>query len=68
MLGLRCRVAPADVVAAGYARHVLTVAAADNTLRLLPPLTITEEEIAEAVRRLDAAAAALETAPAASSV
>ena len=68
MLGLRCRVAPADVVAAGYARHVLTVAAADNTLRLLPPLTITDEEIAEAVERLDRAAAALETAPAASSV
>lgn len=68
MLGLRCRVAPADMVSAGYGQHLLTVAAADSTLRLLPPLTITEEEIAEAVRRLDAAAAALETAPATSSV
>lgn len=68
MLGLKCRVAPADLVAAGYGQHVLTVAAADNTLRLLPPLTITDEEIAEAVRRLDAAAASLETAPAASPV
>jgi acetylornithine/N-succinyldiaminopimelate aminotransferase len=68
MLGLRCRVAPADMVSAGYGQHLLTVAAADDTLRLLPPLTITEEEIAEAVHRLDAAAAALETAPAASSL
>ena len=68
MLGLKCRVAPADAVAAGYAEHVLTVAAADNVLRLLPPLTITDEEIAEAVERLDRAAAALETAPATSSV
>ncbi len=68
MLGLKCKVAPADLVAAGYGQHVLTVAAADNTLRLLPPLTITDEEIAEAVERLDRAAAALETAPAASSV
>lgn len=68
MLGLRCKVAPADMVSAGYGQQVLTVAAADNTLRLLPPLTITDEEIAEAVRRLDAAAAALENPPATSSL
>ncbi len=68
MLGLRCKGAPADMVSAGYGEHVLTVAAADNTLRLLPPLTITEDEIAEAVDRLDRAAAALEKPPAVSSV
>ncbi|MCU9847241.1 aspartate aminotransferase family protein [Defluviimonas sp. WL0024] len=68
MLGLKCKVAPAEVVKAGYARQILTVPAADETLRLLPPLTITDEEIAEAVTRLDAAAAELETAPAASSL
>ena len=62
MLGLKCKVAPADVVKAGYDAHVLTVAAADNTLRLLPPLTITEEEIGEALRRLDTAASQIETA------
>ena len=59
MLGLRCRIAPAEVVSAGYAEHILTVPAADNVLRLLPPLTITDSEIAEAVRRLDATAARL---------
>ncbi|MCV2871930.1 aspartate aminotransferase family protein [Defluviimonas sp. WL0050] len=63
MLGLKCKAAPADIVKAGYAQHILTVPAADNALRLLPPLTITDEEIAEAVSRLDAAATALETAP-----
>ena len=62
MLGLKCKVAPADVVKAGYDAHVLTVAAADNTLRLLPPLTITEQEIDEALRRLDTAASQIETA------
>lgn len=62
MLGLKCRVAPGDVVKAGYDAHVLTVAAADNTLRLLPPLTITEAEVDEALRRLDAAASQIETA------
>ena len=60
MLGLKCRVAPVDLVKAGYAQHLLTVAASDNTVRLLPPLTITDEEIAEAVARLDRAAAMLE--------
>jgi acetylornithine/N-succinyldiaminopimelate aminotransferase len=59
MLGLKCRVAPADVVRAGYAQHVLTVPAADNVVRLLPPLTITEDDLAEAIARLDAAASAL---------
>ncbi len=59
MLGLKCRVAPTDVVKAGYAQYLLTVPAADNTLRLLPPLNITDDEIAEAVARLDRAAASL---------
>ena len=59
MLGLKCKVAPIDVVNAGYDQEVITVPAADNVVRLLPPLTITDEEIAEAVNRLDAAAATL---------
>jgi len=59
MLGLKCKVAPAEMVKAGYAEHVLTVPAADNVLRLLPPLNITEDEIAEAVARLDRAASRL---------
>lgn len=60
MLGLKCKMANADVVQAGYARHILTVPAADNVVRLLPPLTISDDEISEAVARLDAAATALE--------
>ena len=60
MLGLKCKVAPADLVRAGYAEQVLTVAAADNTLRLLPPLTISDAEITEAVARLDRAAGRLD--------
>ena len=60
MLGLKCKAPNTDVVAAGYAQDLLTVPAADNVLRLLPPLTITDDEIAEAVNRLDRAAASLE--------
>ncbi len=62
MLGLKCKIAPADLVKAGYAEHVLTVPAADNTLRLLPPPNISDEEIAEAVARLDRAASRLAAA------
>jgi acetylornithine/N-succinyldiaminopimelate aminotransferase len=62
MLGLKCRPAPAEVVKAGYDVGVLTVAAADNVLRLLPALNIPDADIAEALDRLDQAAAALEKA------
>jgi acetylornithine/N-succinyldiaminopimelate aminotransferase len=59
MLGLKCRVPNTEVVAAGYANHVLTVGAADNVVRILPPLTISDEEIAEGLARLDRAAISL---------
>ena len=59
ILGLKCRLPTADVVAAGYAQDLLTVPAADNVLRLLPALTISDDEIAEAVARLDRAAGSL---------
>ncbi|WP_416916483.1 MAG: aspartate aminotransferase family protein [Roseicyclus sp.] len=59
MLGLKCRAPNTDIVAAGYDEAVLTVPAADNVLRILPALTITEEEIAQGIDRLDAAATAV---------
>lgn len=60
MLGLKCRAAPADLVKAGYDEAILTVPAADSTLRLLPPLNISDDEIAEAIARLDRAATRIE--------
>lgn len=62
MLGLKCVVANTDVVKAGYGQHLLTVAAADNAIRILPALNIPDEDIAEALKRLDAVATALEAA------
>jgi acetylornithine/N-succinyldiaminopimelate aminotransferase len=62
MLGLKCKPAPTEVVKAGYTAGVLTVAAADNVLRLLPALNIPDEDIAEALIRLDHAAGDLEKA------
>ncbi|MEL6689440.1 MAG: aspartate aminotransferase family protein [Pseudomonadota bacterium] len=59
MLGLKC-VAPAgEVVSAGLTEHILTVGAADNTIRLLPALNISDEDIDDALARLDAAATSL---------
>ncbi len=59
MLGLKCKISVAEVVAAGYSAHVLTAPAAEDVMRLLPALTITDDEIAEAIQRLDQAAASL---------
>ena len=50
------------MVAAGYAEHVLTVPGGDNVVRLLPPLNLTDAEVDEGLRRLDAAAARLKPA------
>ncbi|WP_373636693.1 aspartate aminotransferase family protein [Yoonia sp. BS5-3] len=60
MLGLKCKVPNADIVQAGYAQGVLTVPAADNVVRILPALNISEEEIGAAVAKLDAAAAQMQ--------
>mgnify|MGYP000070720597 CR=1 FL=1 len=62
MMGLKCKVAPIEVVKAGYECGVITVPAADNVVRLLPPLNISEDEISEAVNRLEFAADAVREA------
>ncbi len=59
MLGLKCVAPNTDVVASGYAHDVITVPAADNVIRLLPALNLTDDDISEALQRLDATAAAL---------
>lgn len=61
MIGLKCKATNIDVVNAGYDAQVITVPASDNIIRLLPPLTISDAEIDEAIVRLDHAATALST-------
>jgi len=60
MLGLKLGVPNTDFAAAARDAHLLVIPAGDNIVRLLPPLTIGEAEIDEAVRRLDAAASGFE--------
>ncbi len=60
MLGLKCVVPVGDFVGAAREADVLVVPAGDNVARVMPPLTISEDEIGEAVARFEAAAIAIE--------
>ncbi len=58
-LKLRANVKPPQLVGAAMDEKLLTVGAADNVVRLLPPLTVTDEEISEAFARLKRALSSL---------
>ncbi|MEL6205218.1 MAG: aspartate aminotransferase family protein [Pseudomonadota bacterium] len=60
MLGLKAKPPVAEVVKAAQAEALLTVPAAENVVRLLPALTITDADLAEGAARLDRAATRLE--------
>jgi acetylornithine/N-succinyldiaminopimelate aminotransferase len=57
LIGLVAAVANDKLVAALREERMLAVGAGDNVVRLLPPLIVEEAEIAEAMDRLDRAAA-----------
>ncbi|RDI57369.1 aspartate aminotransferase family protein [Microvirga subterranea] len=61
MMGLRTNVPNTDFIAAARAQKIILIAAGDNVTRLLPPLIISDEDVAEAMNRLDAACTAIET-------
>jgi len=59
LTGFKC-VLPNDTVRQALcAEHFLTVAASDNVVRLLPPLNISDEEMTQALNRIEAAFAKL---------
>ena len=59
LIGLRCEMPSGELVDACRAEKLLTVGAGENVVRLLPPLIVSEAEIADAVTRLDRACAAI---------
>ena len=65
MMGIKCKVPNTELQAAAMDQHLLTIGAGDNVVRLLPPLVVTDADIAEAVDRLDRACRALEAKAAA---
>jgi acetylornithine/N-succinyldiaminopimelate aminotransferase len=59
LIGLKLKVPPASFAEAALNLKLLVIPAGDNVVRVLPPLVISDEEIAEGVRRLDATCAAV---------
>jgi acetylornithine/N-succinyldiaminopimelate aminotransferase len=62
LIGLRMVPPVGEMVDELRNEEMITVAAGDNVVRLLPPLIINESEIAEAIARIDRACIALEKA------
>ncbi len=60
LIGLRMIPPASTLVDELRAEKMITVAAGDNVVRLLPPLTVGEAEISEAVARIDRACTRLE--------
>ena len=60
MVGLKTHVPNTDLAKAAEAEDLLLIPAGDNVVRLLPPLVVTETDIAEAAERIDRACRALE--------
>jgi acetylornithine/N-succinyldiaminopimelate aminotransferase len=56
IVGLKCAVPNTELQSAAVAEGLLTVAAGDNVLRLVPPLIVRQAECDEALARLDRAA------------
>ncbi|TWG99926.1 acetylornithine/N-succinyldiaminopimelate aminotransferase [Mesorhizobium sp. J18] len=61
MLGLKCKGSNAALQTAMRDQKLLSVTAGDNVVRLLPPLTVSDEEIRDALGRIRAAAMTLST-------
>jgi acetylornithine/N-succinyldiaminopimelate aminotransferase len=61
MRGLALRAPVNDFAAAARAEGIIIIPAAENVARLLPPLIINEEEIAEGISRLSAACQRIES-------
>jgi len=61
MQGIKLResTTSADFVAAARNKGLLTVPAAENVVRILPPLNLSDEDLAEGVARLDATCTAV---------
>ena len=62
MMGVQTKINVSEFVAAARDAHLLLIPAAENVARLLPPLTVSEDELAEGVRRMEKACLALEAA------
>ncbi|MDE2284237.1 MAG: aspartate aminotransferase family protein [Hyphomicrobiales bacterium] len=59
LIGLRALVPAGELVDAMRAEKLIAVSAGDNVVRLLPPLIVSEQEVAEGIARIDRACGAV---------
>ena len=59
MTGLKCKIANTELVSALFKQKMLVIGAGENVVRLVPPLTISEDDINDAIARIDGACAFL---------
>jgi acetylornithine/N-succinyldiaminopimelate aminotransferase len=59
MMGIKCKVPNTALVSAVLSEKMLVIGAGDNVVRLLPPLVVTEDDINEAVSKLEKACKSL---------
>jgi acetylornithine/N-succinyldiaminopimelate aminotransferase len=62
LAGLRCTIENGKLIDALFRQGMLVAGAADNVVRLLPPLIIEDKHVEEAAEKIEAACAALEKA------
>ena len=55
MMGIKCKVPNTEFQAKAMEHKLLTIAAGDNVMRVLPPLIVSEAEIADGIERLSRA-------------
>lgn len=59
LAGIKCKASNADLVAALFDEKMLVVPAAENVVRIIPPLIIDDEDIETAMQKLDLACKAV---------
>ncbi len=62
MLGVKCAIKNSYIIETAYSERLLLVPAADNVVRILPPLNITMKDVALGIKKLERVAIALEEA------
>jgi acetylornithine/N-succinyldiaminopimelate aminotransferase len=60
MMGIKCKVPNTAFQKAALDERILVIGAGDNVVRLLPPLIVTDQDVTEAINRLERACIALE--------
>jgi acetylornithine/N-succinyldiaminopimelate aminotransferase len=63
LLGLKCKLPNTRLIEALLDERLLSVGAGDNVVRLLPPLIVSDAEIAEACQKINAACSKLRAGP-----